>query len=97
LDVAVYLTIPDIVEGEELQSVSAAADGVTFTAVMAASDTAVRLMRAAANGENIPLVVLTLETQIMALDSVYVTDVSQSTGDRPLVQLDFAAEAVRIV
>ncbi|MDQ1423198.1 MAG: hypothetical protein QOD72_696 [Acidimicrobiaceae bacterium] len=92
-----YLTIPDIVESEELLSVSAAADGVTFSVVMRVSDTAVRLMRAASNGEHLPLVVLTTDTQILALDSVYLTDVSPSAADDPVVQLTLAAEAVRIV
>jgi hypothetical protein len=95
--VAIYLTIPDIVESVELLSVSAGPDGVTFAASMAVSDTAVRLMRAAANGELIPLVVLTMETQIIALDSVYVTDATQTAGERPLVELTFAAQAARVV
>ena len=97
MGVAVYLTIPDIVESIELLSVTAAADGVTFGAAMAVDATAVRLMQASANGEQIPLVVLTMETQIIALDAVYVTDVSESAGERPVVHLSFAAEAVRFV
>jgi hypothetical protein len=92
-----YLTIPDIVESVELVSVSAGADGKSFAAVLEVDNTAVRLMHAAMNGENLPLVVLTLESQILALDSVYVTDASQSGGDPPLMQLTFAAEAVRFV
>jgi hypothetical protein len=92
--VAPYLTIPEITESQELQSVTAAADGKSFGVVMAVGDTAIRLMRAAADGEHLPLVVLTLAAQILALDSVYVTDASASAD---LVQLTFAAEAVRFV
>ena len=97
MGVAVYLMIPDIVESVELLSVTSAAGGVTFGVAIAVGDTAVRLMRAAADGEQIPLVVLTMETQIIALDSVYVTDVSQSAGEDPVVHLTFAAEATRVV
>ena len=97
MGVAVYLTIPDIVESVELLSMSAASDGVTFSAVMTVDDTAVRLMQAAAKGENSPLVVLTTEAQIIALDSVYITDVEQTAGERPVVQLTFAAQAARVV
>jgi len=92
--VAAYLTIPEITEGQELQSVTAAADGKSFGVAMSVSDTAIRLMRVAADGEHLPLVVLTLEAQILALDSVYVVDASQSDE---LVQLTFAAQGVRFV
>jgi hypothetical protein len=92
--VAPYLTIPDITESQELVSVSAAGDGKSFGVVMAVGDTAIRLMRAAADGEHLALVVLTLETQILALDSVYLTDASASAD---LVQVTFAAEGVRFV
>jgi hypothetical protein len=95
--VAVYLTIPEITESQELLSVTPAADGKSFGVMMAVSDTAIRLMRAGGNGEHLPLVVLTLDSQILALDSVYVTDVVQSAQPDPVVSLTFAAEAVRFV
>jgi hypothetical protein len=92
--VAAYLTIPEITESQELQSMAPAADGKSFGVAIAVGDTAIRLMRAAADGEHLPLVVLTLETQILALDSVYVVDASASDE---LVQLTFAAQGVRFV
>jgi hypothetical protein len=95
--VAVYLTIPDIVESIELLSMSTASDGVTFNASMTVSATAVRLVQAAAQGEHIPLVVLTTDTQIIALDSVYITNVQETAGETPVVQFTLAAEATRVV
>ncbi len=93
-----YVTIPDITESEELLSLSAEADGVTFSAVIGLGDTALRLMRASENGEQVPLVVLAADPQMMALDSVYVTAVSLSQGgDPPVAHITFLAQAVRLV
>jgi hypothetical protein len=92
--VALSLTIPEITEVQELQSVTAAADGKSFAVVIEVCDTAMRLVRAGANGEHLPLVVLTTNSQILALDSVYVTDVSLS-GE--YVNLTFVAQGVRFV
>jgi hypothetical protein len=93
---ALALTIPDIVESEPLHSVSPAPDGVTFTVVMDAGNTTVRLMRAHESGEHLPLVVLTTDNQILALDSVYVTEVSVSSQNSA-AQVTFLAQAVRFV
>ena len=92
---ASYLTIPEIVESEPLLSLSPSHDGVTFGVMIAFGDTAVRLMRANTNGEHIPLVVLTTDHQILALDSVYVTEVM--TGSQSDAQITFVAQAVRFV
>jgi hypothetical protein len=92
--VASYLTIPEIVESEPMLSLSAAADGFTFSVTISANDTASRLMRASQVGELIPLVVLTTDAQMLALDDVYVTQVSLS-GDMALVE--FLARGVRVV
>jgi len=94
--VAEYLTIPDIVESEPLTGMSVAADGVTFTVFIGVGETVVRLMRANADGEHIPLVVLTTDAQILALDSVYVTAVWVG-GEPPTAQVTFLAQAVRFV
>jgi hypothetical protein len=91
-----YLTIPDIVESEVLHSLSPDHDGLTFRAVMDVGDAAVRLVRASEIGEHIPLVVLTTDAQILALDSVYVTEASIS-GQQPYAYFAFAAQAVRFV
>lgn len=94
---AIYFTIPEIVDGEEMLSMTAESDGKTFGVVIAVGPTAVRLMQAGANGEHLPLVVLTTSSQILALDSVYVTDFMTTAADPPVAQLKFAADAVRIV
>ena len=91
-----YLTIPEIVESATLHSVQVGGDGKSFPVTMDVSDTGVRLMRAAQTGEHLPLVVLTLDSQIIALDSVYVAEASEG-GYPPLVQLTFVADAVRFV
>jgi hypothetical protein len=93
-----YLTIPEIVEGEEMLSMTADADGKTFAVAIGLGATAVRLMQAGANGEHLPLVVLTTGNQILALDSVYVSDFTTTTDTQsPVAQLKFLAEAVRVV
>lgn len=93
---AYALTIPDIVESEPMLSVSALPDGVTFGVVIAIGDTAVRLTRANANGEHLPLVILTTDAGILALDSVFVTE-STFSGQESVAQFTFVAEAVRFV
>lgn len=90
------LTIPDIVESEPVHSVHLEPDGVTFTVTIDAGETAVRLMRANTMGEHLPLVVLTTDAQIIAFDSVYVTQMQ--IGSQPEVaQVTFSAQATRIV
>jgi hypothetical protein len=88
------LTIPDIVESEPLISVTISPDSVTFGIVIAIDDTAVRLMRANVNGEEIPLVVLTTDAGILALDSVFVTE-SMFNDHESLAQFTLLAQAVR--
>jgi hypothetical protein len=92
---AYYLTIPEIVDGEPMLSLSPSPDGVTFGVMIAFGDTAVRLMRANVNGEHIPLVVLTTDHQILALDSVYVTEVMTASQSDALIT--FVAQAVRFI
>jgi hypothetical protein len=93
-----YLTIPEITESEELFSVSPGPDGLTFTTVMGLGNTAMRLQRASSDGEHLPLVVLVVDPQTLALDSVYVTGVEMSQGEgNPVAQVTFLAREVRIV
>ncbi len=92
---ASYLTIPEIVESEPLLSLSPSHDGVTFSVLIALGDTAVRLMRANVDGEHIPLVVLTTDAQILALDSVYVTAIQMDAPN--YAEVTFGAQAVRFV
>ena len=91
-----YLTIPEIVESEPLLSLTSGHDGVTFSMLMNVGDTTVRLMRAQGDGQRIPLVVLTTDAQILALDSVYVTEVAV-TGNTAEAYVTVLAEAVRFV
>jgi hypothetical protein len=94
---ASYLTIPDMVESEPLLSVSPSPDGVTFGIVIDAGNTAVQLMRANSDGQRIPLVVLTTDASILALDDVFVTEVSTSSGHPAATYITFLAQAVRFV
>ena len=91
-----YLTIPDLVDSEPLLSLTAGHDRLTFSVSMDADDTAVRVLRVSQEGQNIPLVVLTTDTSIIALDSVFVTDASVG-GEPPVAYFTFAAQEVRFV
>jgi hypothetical protein len=93
---ASYLTIPDLVESEPMLSLVAGSDGVTFSVVIALGDTAVRLVHSQGVGEHLPLVVLTTDTQILALDSVYVTEISLA-AEHSEAYVTFSAQAVRFV
>ena len=93
---ASYLTIPDLVESKPLLGVTAGSDGLTFSVVIETGDTAVRLFHSHEIGEHIPLVVLTTDSQILALDSVYVSDITLVTQQSE-AYVTFAAQAVRFV
>jgi len=95
--VGLYLTIPEIVESELLHSVSPAGDGVTFGLTMDVGNTVVELMRANETGQILPLVVLTTDAQILALDDVNVTQVSISGQDPAGAYVALLAGAVRFV
>jgi hypothetical protein len=96
--VSSYLTIPEITESEPLQSVQVQHDNRSFVVVLSADSVAVRLNQAAQTGERLDLVVLTLESSIVALDNVYIVGSNFSQGDQgPLAELTFQAEAVRFV
>ena len=93
---AYYLTIPEIVESEPILSFTAGSDGVTFSVVIEIGETAVRLVHANSIGEHIPLVVLTTDAQIIALDSVYVSEITLVTQQSE-AYVTFSAQAVRFV
>jgi hypothetical protein len=95
--VALALTIPGIVESQELHSVHAEPDGVSFTLTFDFSDTATYLMQAVNRGERIELVVLTTDVAIFALDDVYVTSASYGAGDPAIFHTSLQAGAVRRV
>jgi hypothetical protein len=87
-----YMSIPDVVDSKELTSVSMGQSATTFNVMMQPDDTATRLWQMAAEGRMIELVVLTLESGILALDNVYLTDVSMSDAG---MAATLNAEAVR--
>jgi hypothetical protein len=95
--VALALTIPGIVESQDLHSVHSEPDGVSFEITFDYNDTAMRLMTALERGEKLDLVVLTLDAGIMALDEVYVASASFAGGDSPEFRASLQAQAVRWV
>ena len=97
MGVGSYLTIPEIVDSEPLHSVAPGNDGRTFGLTMDVGDTALQLMRAHEEGRVIPLVVLTTDAQILALDAVNVTEVFISGHDPAAAYAALLAEAIRFV
>jgi hypothetical protein len=93
--VGLALTIPGVVESQDLHSLHAEPDGVSFTLSFDFSDTATFLMRALERGQRIELVVLTTDAQILALDDVYVTSASYGAGEPALFQTSLQAGEVR--
>jgi hypothetical protein len=94
--VASYLTIPEITEAEDMLSMTAGDDGLTFHVTINAGDTAARLMVAFDRSERLPLVVLATDGGMVALDDVYVTGVSfTSDPTTPIASVSFLARDVR--
>jgi hypothetical protein len=74
-----YLTIPGVVDGQELRSVQRDRDR-EFEIVVELSDASTDLWRASQAGSRYDLLVLTIEPSLMlALDDVYVTAASIGT------------------
>lgn len=92
---AYYVTIPEMVEAEPMLSLTPHSDGRTFGVLIAVGDTAVQLLRANADGREIPLVVLTTDSQVLALDSVFVSGVQLSGEPAEHAYVTFAAQDVR--
>jgi hypothetical protein len=94
---ALALSIPGLVESQELQSLHPEPDGVTFELTFDYNDTATRLMTALERGEQIELVVLTTDGGIVALDDVYVASAAFAGGEQSLFRASLQARAVRWV
>ena len=94
---ALVLTIPDIVDSQELHSLHPEPDGVTFELSFDYNQTAVRLMTALERGEMIELVVLTTDGGIFALDDVYVASAAFAGGEQNEFRASLQARAVRSV
>ena len=94
---ALVLTIPDIVDSQELHSLHPEPDGVSFELTFDYNQTAIRLMNARERGEMIELVVLTTDGGIFALDDVYVASASFAGGEQSEFRVSLQARAVRPV
>ncbi|MEP7202155.1 MAG: hypothetical protein ABI894_06070 [Ilumatobacteraceae bacterium] len=86
-----------MVECESLVALSADSDGITFRVILDVGDTALHLIGANETGQHIPLVVLTTDAQILALDSVSVTQFSMGGGQPPVAEITLQAQGVRFV
>jgi hypothetical protein len=94
--VALALTIPGEVDGQELHSVHPEPDGVTFQITFDYNDTAQRLMLALQRGERFELLVLTTHSAILALEEVYVTSASFAGGEQQEFLASLQAATVRL-
>ena len=94
---ALALTIPGVVDSQDLHSLHPEPDGVSFAVTFDYNDTATRIMDAFSRGEKYDLVVLTTDSGIMALDDVYVASASFAGGSSPAFLCSFQAQAVRWV
>ena len=92
---ALVLTIPGVVDSQDLHSLHAEPDGVTFEMTFDFNATSTAMMRALEIGERIELVVLTTDSGIVALDDVYVTSASYGAGDPAEFRCSMQARAVR--
>jgi hypothetical protein len=94
---ALALSIPGVIDSQELHSVHPDPDGVTFEITFDYNATATLLMSAHARGERYELVVLTTDGGIMALDEVYVVSAVFAGGEQSEFRCSLQAKAVRWV
>jgi hypothetical protein len=92
-----YLTIPGVVESQELHSAQREMDDKSFVITLDTDDVAMQLFRLAERGERIELAVLTLEPSLMlALDDVYVSNAAMSS-QQSIFSCTLLAREVRFV
>jgi hypothetical protein len=94
---ALVLTIPGVVDSQELHSLHPEPDGVSFELTFDYNDTARRLMSFLEGGEMIALVVLTTDGGFFALDDVYVASASFVGGEQSEFRASLQAREVRTV
>jgi hypothetical protein len=94
---AIALTIPGVVDGQDLHSLHAEPDGVTFELTFDYNELATKMLSAFERGELYQLVVLTTDNGIVALDDVYVASASYAGGDQSEFRTSLQARAVRWV
>ena len=90
-----YLSIPDVVDSEEIIALQAGTDLRKWELTLPVDDLSTRLFRAASDGERFPLVVLTTDSQILALDEVYVAQAWMSGEPQQFVHIELDAQDVR--
>jgi hypothetical protein len=94
---ALALTIPGVVDSQDLHSLHAEPDGVTFELTFDYNELATRMLAALDRGEPYELVVLTTDGGIMALDDVYVASAAFAGGSQSEFRTSLQARAVRWV
>jgi len=92
---ALVLTIPGVVESQDLQSLHPEPDGVSFQLTFEFNSVATEVMKTFERGDKYELVVLTTESGILALDDVYVASASYAGGSSPVFVCSLEARAVR--
>jgi hypothetical protein len=94
-----YMTIPEVTDAEELESIQTEVDGKSFNVTTKMTATTGELMQIAAEGRLLPLVVLVTDAMTMALDNTYITSatVGDSGGQEPIAYFGLQAEEVRLV
>jgi hypothetical protein len=90
-----YLSIPDVVDSEEIVALQSGADLRKWELTLPVDALSTRLFHAATNGERFPLVVLTTDSQILALDEVYVAQAWMSGAPNEFVHVELDAQEVR--
>ena len=91
------LSIPGVVDSQDLNSLHAEPDGVSFEMTFDYNDIATRLMAMSSSGERLDLVVLTTDNGIIALDDVYIASAAFAGGESPEFRCAMQAGAVRWV
>ena len=91
------LSIPGVVDSQDLKSLHAEPDGVSFEMTFDYNDLATRLMAMSSSGERLDLVVLTTDNGIIALDDVYIASAAFAGGESPEFRCAMQAGAVRWV
>ena len=91
------LSIPGVVDSQDLHMLHPEPDGVTFAMSFDYNDVATKLMSALSSGERIELVVLSTDNGIIALDDVYIASAQFAGGDSPEFHCSMQANAVRWV
>ena len=94
---ALVLTIPGVVDSQDLQSMHAEPDGVSFELTFEYNTTAIEVMKTFERGDKYDLVVLTTDSGILGLDDVYVASASFAGGSSPTFACSMQARAVRWV